>query len=156
MVKYSQVVKYFVETKSIKFGGDETYLSNLYLFGVDLKSALGKKRRDGRSALPQPLTTIQRVHISRLVDKYGDDYQVGIRLLLFVIKIQEFANFDAAALHFVVVVVVVLLAEYADGYKAKSHAAFNWNSTEIVHEVSHAQKQESAHFDQMNCWCYEG
>ncbi|MED6173014.1 hypothetical protein PIB30_055393 [Stylosanthes scabra] len=41
----------------------------------DLKSALGKKRRDGRSALPQPLTAIQRVHISRLVDKYGDDYK---------------------------------------------------------------------------------
>ena len=41
----------------------------------DLKSALGKKRRDGRGALPQPLTAIQRVHISRLVDKYGDDYK---------------------------------------------------------------------------------
>ncbi|KAK7259331.1 hypothetical protein RIF29_24935 [Crotalaria pallida] len=41
----------------------------------DLKSALGKKRRDGKGALPQPLTAMQRVHISRLVDKYGDDYQ---------------------------------------------------------------------------------
>ncbi|RDX89031.1 hypothetical protein CR513_29293, partial [Mucuna pruriens] len=41
----------------------------------DLKSALGKKRRDGRSALPQPLTAMQRAHIGRLVDKYGDDYQ---------------------------------------------------------------------------------
>ncbi|XP_020210058.1 nucleolar protein 16 [Cajanus cajan] len=41
----------------------------------DLKSALGKKRRDGRSAPPQPLTAMQRIHISRLVDKYGDDYQ---------------------------------------------------------------------------------
>ncbi|XP_015891921.1 uncharacterized protein LOC107426302 [Ziziphus jujuba] len=41
----------------------------------DLKSALGKKRRDGKSALPQPLTAMQRLHISRLVEKYGDDYQ---------------------------------------------------------------------------------
>ncbi|KAF3954853.1 hypothetical protein CMV_019857 [Castanea mollissima] len=41
----------------------------------DLKSALGKKRKDGKSAPPLPLTTIQRVHISRLVEKYGDDYE---------------------------------------------------------------------------------
>ncbi|RAL42108.1 unnamed protein product [Cuscuta campestris] len=41
----------------------------------DLKSALGKKRRDGKSAPPQPLTTMQRVCIRRLVDAYGDDYQ---------------------------------------------------------------------------------
>lgn len=40
----------------------------------DLKSALGKRRRDGKSAPLQPLTTIQRLHISRLVEKYGDDY----------------------------------------------------------------------------------
>ncbi|KAJ8543297.1 hypothetical protein K7X08_005820 [Anisodus acutangulus] len=41
----------------------------------DLKSALGKRRRDGKSAPLQPLTTIQRVYISRLVEEYGDDYQ---------------------------------------------------------------------------------
>ncbi|KAF5731449.1 nucleolar protein 16 [Tripterygium wilfordii] len=41
----------------------------------DLKSALGKKRRDGKQACLQPLTTMQRVHIGRLVEKYGDDYQ---------------------------------------------------------------------------------
>ncbi|CAA6654288.1 unnamed protein product [Spirodela intermedia] len=41
----------------------------------DLKSALGKKRRDGKSAPVQPLTTIQRVHIARLIAKHGDDYQ---------------------------------------------------------------------------------
>ncbi|KAL5080999.1 hypothetical protein RYX36_009420, partial [Vicia faba] len=34
----------------------------------DLKSALGKRRRDGKSALPQPLTSIQRLYISRLVE----------------------------------------------------------------------------------------
>ena len=43
---------------------------------ADLKSALGKRRRDGKSAGPQPLTVLQRVHIGRLVEKYGDDYQV--------------------------------------------------------------------------------
>lgn len=41
----------------------------------DLKSALGKRRRDGKSSLPQPLTSIQRLHISRLVEKYGDNFQ---------------------------------------------------------------------------------
>ncbi|CAL5352308.1 unnamed protein product [Camellia sinensis] len=41
----------------------------------DLKSALGKKRRDGKSAPLQPLTTMQRTHIGRLIEKYGDDYQ---------------------------------------------------------------------------------
>ncbi|XP_050235745.1 nucleolar protein 16 [Mercurialis annua] len=41
----------------------------------DLKSALGKKRKDGKGAPLQPLTTMQRVHIGRLVEKYGDNYQ---------------------------------------------------------------------------------
>lgn len=40
----------------------------------DLKTTLGKKRRDGKPASLLPLTTIQRVHISRLIEKYGDDY----------------------------------------------------------------------------------
>lgn len=41
----------------------------------DLKSALGKKRRDGKTAPLQPLTTMQRVYIGRMIQKYGDDYQ---------------------------------------------------------------------------------
>ncbi|KAM5564024.1 hypothetical protein ABKV19_018572 [Rosa sericea] len=41
----------------------------------DLKTTLGKKRRDGRPASLLPLTTIQRVHVSRLIEKYGDDSQ---------------------------------------------------------------------------------
>ncbi|KAL6339668.1 hypothetical protein AAG906_034753 [Vitis piasezkii] len=41
----------------------------------DLKSALGKKRRDGKNAALKPLTTIQRLHVLKLVEKYGDDYQ---------------------------------------------------------------------------------
>ncbi|EYU46677.1 hypothetical protein ABFS82_04G020000 [Erythranthe guttata] len=40
----------------------------------DLKTALGKKRADGKITPLQPLTTIQRLHVSRLVEKYGDDY----------------------------------------------------------------------------------
>ncbi|KAI5416847.1 Mcm2-7 hexameric complex component [Lathyrus oleraceus] len=44
----------------------------------DLKSALGKRRRDGKSALPQPLTSIQRLYISRLVEKYGADFQIFV------------------------------------------------------------------------------
>ncbi|XP_022770921.1 uncharacterized protein LOC111314132 [Durio zibethinus] len=41
----------------------------------DLKTALGKKRRDGKSTHLQPLTTMQRLHVGRLIEKYGDDYQ---------------------------------------------------------------------------------
>ncbi|XP_042516434.1 uncharacterized protein LOC122090781 [Macadamia integrifolia] len=41
----------------------------------DLKSALGKKRRDGKTAPLQPLTSIQRCHVRKLIEKYGDDYQ---------------------------------------------------------------------------------
>ncbi|KAG6593193.1 hypothetical protein SDJN03_12669, partial [Cucurbita argyrosperma subsp. sororia] len=41
----------------------------------DLKTALGKKRRDGKSGPLKPLTTIQRVHVGRLIEKYGDDYE---------------------------------------------------------------------------------
>ncbi|KAI3883879.1 hypothetical protein MKX03_017342 [Papaver bracteatum] len=41
----------------------------------DLKSALGKKRRDGTSGQLQPLTNIQRIHIGRLIEKHGEDYQ---------------------------------------------------------------------------------
>ncbi|XP_047328421.1 uncharacterized protein LOC124931887 [Impatiens glandulifera] len=41
----------------------------------DLKTALGKKRRDGKGAPAQPLTTMQRVHIGKLTEKYGDDYK---------------------------------------------------------------------------------
>ncbi|KAK9071779.1 hypothetical protein SSX86_008208 [Deinandra increscens subsp. villosa] len=41
----------------------------------DVKSALGKKRVDGKNAPLQPLTATQRLHTRALVDKYGDDYQ---------------------------------------------------------------------------------
>ncbi|XP_076958516.1 uncharacterized protein LOC143634269 [Bidens hawaiensis] len=41
----------------------------------DVKSALGKKRVDGKQAPLQPLTTMQRNHIRPLVEKYADDYQ---------------------------------------------------------------------------------
>ncbi|GFP87208.1 hypothetical protein PHJA_000864500, partial [Phtheirospermum japonicum] len=41
----------------------------------DLKSALGKKRTDGKHTPLQPLTAIQRVNVSRLVEKFGDDHK---------------------------------------------------------------------------------
>ncbi|KAK0583002.1 hypothetical protein LWI29_032239 [Acer saccharum] len=41
----------------------------------DVKSALGKKRKDGKVAPLQPLTAMQRVHIGRLIERYGDNYQ---------------------------------------------------------------------------------
>ena len=48
----------------------------LLLSNVDLKSVLGKKRRDGKSAPLEPLTKIQRICIGRLIEKYGDNYKV--------------------------------------------------------------------------------
>ncbi|XP_020598431.1 uncharacterized protein LOC110038016 [Phalaenopsis equestris] len=49
------------------------------LCSTDLKTALGKKRRDGKTAQLQPLTTMQRVHVGNLIMKYGDDYQAMFR-----------------------------------------------------------------------------
>ncbi|XP_024365043.1 uncharacterized protein [Physcomitrium patens] len=40
----------------------------------DVKSVLHKKRKDGKKAPLQRLTTMQRVYISRLILKHGDDY----------------------------------------------------------------------------------
>ncbi|KAJ4971258.1 hypothetical protein NE237_004357 [Protea cynaroides] len=40
----------------------------------DLKAALGKKQRDGKTAPLQPLIAIQRVHVRQLAKKFGDDY----------------------------------------------------------------------------------
>ena len=44
--------------------------------GVDLKTTLGKERKDGKSAPLQPLTTMQLTHIRRLVEKHGDDIRL--------------------------------------------------------------------------------
>uniref|UniRef100_A0ACD5U377 Uncharacterized protein n=1 Tax=Avena sativa TaxID=4498 RepID=A0ACD5U377_AVESA len=41
----------------------------------DLKSVLGKKRRDGKTTPLEPLTKIQRICIGRLIEKYGDNYK---------------------------------------------------------------------------------
>ncbi|KAE8785347.1 nucleolar protein 16 [Hordeum vulgare] len=53
------------------------YVANLVMLmgTLDLKSALGKKRRDGKSAPLEPLTKIQRLCIGRLIEKYGDNYK---------------------------------------------------------------------------------
>ncbi|CAK7356048.1 unnamed protein product [Dovyalis caffra] len=47
----------------------------------NLKSALGKKRREGEHAPLRPLTKMQRVHIDQLVENYGHDYRVGCQFL---------------------------------------------------------------------------
>lgn len=41
----------------------------------DLKTALSKKRRDGKSTRLKALTTMQRVHVGKMIEKHGDDYQ---------------------------------------------------------------------------------
>lgn len=43
---------------------------------ADLRSALGKKRKDGKSAPVKRLTKMQRVYVSRLITKHGDNYEV--------------------------------------------------------------------------------
>ncbi|GAB2281559.1 hypothetical protein Dimus_016141 [Dionaea muscipula] len=63
----------------LKLGSSHFSRVNVLSFRVGLKTALGKKRRDGKSGPLQPLTTIQRVHIRCLVEKYGDDYQSMFR-----------------------------------------------------------------------------
>ncbi|KAL4572115.1 hypothetical protein LXL04_018884 [Taraxacum kok-saghyz] len=77
------------ETPRVRFTISSSFSSGLLLlllqiefqglnmmFGfADVKSALGKKRVDGKSAPLQPLTAMQRLHIRALVEKYGDNYQ---------------------------------------------------------------------------------
>ncbi|CAN1292734.1 hypothetical protein LINPERPRIM_LOCUS21713 [Linum perenne] len=82
----------------------------------DLKSALGKQRRDGKSTPLQPLTNMQRYHISRLVEKYGDDYQLNLKFAF---------------------------AEDVYGYKTEQNAAFGCNPGEIVQEISNLQGYKS-------------
>lgn len=45
----------------------------------DLKSALGKRRRDRKTTPLQRLTTMQRVYIGRLIKMHGNDYQAMSR-----------------------------------------------------------------------------
>ncbi|KAL8143070.1 hypothetical protein V2J09_016102 [Rumex salicifolius] len=45
----------------------------------DLKTALGKMRRDGKRAPILPLTSMQRKHVKALIERYGDDYQSMFR-----------------------------------------------------------------------------
>ncbi|XP_024521917.1 nucleolar protein 16-like [Selaginella moellendorffii] len=45
----------------------------------DVRSALGKKRRDGKNAGLQRLTKMQRVHIARLIKQYGNDFEAMAR-----------------------------------------------------------------------------
>ncbi|KAL9304818.1 putative ribosome biogenesis protein Nop16 [Arabidopsis thaliana] len=70
---YVAVIKQ--ESASLAFGfitlSSLCLLSNLQ----NLKTALGKQRKDGKSAPLQPLTTMQRTHIRRLVEKHGDDIE---------------------------------------------------------------------------------
>ncbi|KAG0615059.1 hypothetical protein M758_5G011600 [Ceratodon purpureus] len=46
----------------------------------DVKSVLHKKRSDGKKAPLQKLTTMQRVYVSRLILKHGEDYVVSSHL----------------------------------------------------------------------------
>ncbi|CAN0885449.1 hypothetical protein LINGRAHAP2_LOCUS15119 [Linum grandiflorum] len=78
----------------------------------DLKSALGKQRKDGKSAPLQPLTTMQRYHMSRLVEKYGNDYQVEYE---------------------------IGFAEDVHGHETKRDAAFCCSIGETVQEISNVQ-----------------
>lgn len=68
------------------------------LCSLDLKTALGKKRKDGKSAPLQPLTTIQRVHVGRLIEKYGDDYEVSFSFTYFWIWVIAFVFFFFSSL----------------------------------------------------------
>ncbi|KAJ7526471.1 hypothetical protein O6H91_16G007700 [Diphasiastrum complanatum] len=45
----------------------------------DVKSALGKKRKDGKRNPLQRLTLMQRVYVGRLIEKYGNDFEAMAR-----------------------------------------------------------------------------
>lgn len=94
-----------------------------------MKSALGKKRRDGKNAPLKPLTTIQRLHVLKLVEKYGDDYQVGCEFLFISELLNPFGvfSFGISCTH--------CFAEHVYGHKAEFNAAFSWNSGETMQKI---------------------
>jgi hypothetical protein len=51
----------------------------LAFVAADVKSALHKKRKDGKKAPLQRLTTMQRVYVSRLILKHGDNHEAMSR-----------------------------------------------------------------------------
>ena len=100
---------------------------------IDLKVALGKKRRDGKTAPLRSLTTIQRVHIGRLIDKYGDDYQVRVFLC--------FWWFVDITRYFPLTMLRKLQGEVlfpgnVQGYKAECNAALSSHPEEALPKVS--------------------
>ena len=54
---------------------------------VDVKSALHKKRKDGKKVPLQKLTTMQKVYISRLILRHGDNYEVHFHYMRMVIMV---------------------------------------------------------------------
>jgi hypothetical protein len=55
----------------------EMYFSRIL---ADVKSVLHKQRSDGKKAPLQKLTTMQKVYVSRLILKHGDNYVVSSHL----------------------------------------------------------------------------
>lgn len=94
-----------------------------------MKSALGKKRRDGEHAPLQPLTKMQRVHIGQLVEKYGDDYRVGCQFLF--LDLYNVCGGCVTPFDF-------FFAEDVYGHEAKCYAAFSCNSREVVRKIPYA------------------
>jgi len=72
---------------------------------------LGKRRRDGKSSLPQPLTSIQRIHIRRLVEKYGDDFQVRFSLLFGLLIVFSVFSEDNSLLAHTVFCITISIAK---------------------------------------------
>lgn len=86
---------------------------------------------------------MQRIHISRLVNKYGDDYQVFFYCFL-IFNFQDIQIVRLLGAYQVTInyyyFFIIVLAEYVDGYKAKCHAAFCWDFTQTLHQVLYVSK----------------
>lgn len=74
---------------------------------------------------------MQRLHIGLLIEKYGDDYQVGWCF---------FPIFEVVIVIFMMVVFLIdafIFTGNVHGYKIKQDAAFGRDSGEIMQEISY-------------------
>jgi hypothetical protein len=91
----------------------------------DVKSALHKKRKDGKKAPLQRLTTMQRVYVSRLILKHGDNHEVrGLFCYGYSLECQFTSGIYASDIKGI----FTSCAGHVKGHKVESHATSTWDT----------------------------
>ncbi len=97
----------------------------LAFVAADVKSALHKKRKDGKKAPLQRLTTMQRVYVSRLILKHGDNHEVrGLFCYGYSLECQFTSGIYASDIEGI----FTSCAGHVKGHKVESHATSTWDT----------------------------